>query len=95
MHRVDSQAFRNVAPNNVEYGSDARGGSSGGPWIQNFGNAAVGEVGGLNPGYDRVVGVTSYGYVSTGPRVQGASVFDSRFITLLNLVCGHRAGNCS
>jgi hypothetical protein len=95
MHQVTAGAFRNTSPNNVEYGSDARGGSSGGPWIQNFGVVSVGQTGGVNSGVNRVVGVTSYGYVSTDPKVQGASVPDSRWVELWNLVCGRRAGNCT
>jgi V8-like Glu-specific endopeptidase len=95
MHQVSAGAFRNTVPNNVEYGSDARGGSSGGPWIQNFGTAAVGQTGGVNPGINRVVGVTSYGYVSLDPKVQGASVPDSRWVQIWNLVCAHRVGNCT
>lgn len=95
MHQVAAQSARAVAPNNVEYGSDMRGGASGGPWVQNFGVLALGQVGGLNPGLNRVVGVTSYGYVSTDPKALGSSVPDSRFTGLLSLVCGHKAGNCS
>jgi V8-like Glu-specific endopeptidase len=95
LHQVSAGAFRNTSPNNVEYGSDARGGSSGGPWIQNFGAASVGQSGGNNPGLNRVVAVTSYGYVSFDPKVQGASVPDSRWVQLWNIVCGHRVGNCT
>jgi V8-like Glu-specific endopeptidase len=95
LHQVSAGAFRNTSPNNVEYGSDARGGSSGGPWIQNFGTASVGQFGGNNPGLNRVVGVTSYGYVSPDPKVQGASVPDSRWVQLWNVVCAHRVGNCT
>lgn len=94
MHQVTAQSARATTPNNVEYGSDMRGGSSGGPWVQNFGEYSVGQVGGLNSGLNRIVGVTSYGYVSTDPKAQGASLPDSRFISVLNVVCGHLAGNC-
>jgi hypothetical protein len=94
MHQEQSANFRVTAPNNVEYGSHSRGGSSGGPWVQNFGVAAAGQIGGLNPGLNRVVGVTSYGYVSLDPKVQGASILDSRWVALWNAVCAHRIGNC-
>lgn len=94
MHVVTAQSARSVSPNNVEYGSDMRGGSSGGPWVQNFGVASVGQTGGLNAGRNRIIGVTSYGYVSEDPKAQGASIPDSRFIDLLNFICAHRAGNC-
>ena len=95
MHRVDAGAFRNTVPNNVEYGSDMTGGSSGGPWIQNFGEPSIGQTGGINPGLNRVVGVTSYGFVSPNPKVQGASVPDQRWVDLFNMVCAHHAGNCT
>lgn len=95
MHRVDAGSFRGTAPNNVEYGSDARGGSSGGPWVQNFGEASVGQTGGTNAGMNRVIAVTSYGYVSIDPKVQGASIPDNRWVQLWNNVCAHRVGNCT
>lgn len=94
MHRVDSDAFRNTPPNTVEYGSDMTGGSSGGPWVQNFGEPSIGQSGGTNPGLNRVVAVTSYGFVSTAVKSQGASIPDQRWVDLFNLVCAHRAGNC-
>ena len=95
MHQVTSQSARSVSPNNAEYGSDMLGGSSGGPWVQNFGAYAAGQTGGLNSGLNRVVGVTSYGYINTAIRAQGSSIFDERFISLLDTVCGHQTGNCS
>ena len=81
MHQVDAGAFRNTSPNNVKYGLPIRGvAQSGGPWVQNFGTASVGQDGGANPGMNRVVAVTSYGYVSTDPKAQGASVPDTRWV---------------
>lgn len=94
MQDVMSNAFRTTAPNNVEYGSDARGGSSGGPWVQNFAKLASGGGTGTNAGLNQVVGVTSYIYNDLAPKVQGASILDSRWISLFNLLCG-RAGNCN
>jgi V8-like Glu-specific endopeptidase len=94
-HQVTSGAFRNTAPNNVEYGSDSRGGSSGGPWVQNFSELANGQNGiGLNNGVNRVVAVTSYGYISTDPKVQGASIPDVRWSNIFNGYCG-TPSNCS
>lgn len=94
MQNVASSSYRAVAPNNVEYGSDARGGSSGGPWVQNFEEMSVGGGTGNNVGSNRVVGITSYGYTSTDPKVQGASILDSRWVDLWNRICA-RAGNCN
>ena len=94
MQSVTSQSFRATSPNNVEYGSDAAGGSSGGPWVQNFQTLAAGGGTGSNTGSNRVVGVTSYIYVPNDPKVQGASIFDNRFVQLLNAACSG-AGNCN
>ncbi len=95
MQDVTSNSFQPTDPNNVEYGSDARGGSSGGPWVQNFQVVQVGGGAGIQNGSNRVVGVTSYGYVSEDPKVQGASILDGRWVQLFNTVCGARAGNCN
>jgi V8-like Glu-specific endopeptidase len=94
MQVITSGAFRNTRPNNVEYGSDALGGSSGGPWVQNFGGFQAGGGTGSNNGDNRVVGVTSYIYVPADPKVQGASILDRRWVDLFNETCGFEAGNC-
>ena len=94
MQNVTSTAFRATAPNNFEYGSDARGGSSGGPWVQNFAVMSVGGATGTNTAQNRVVGITSYGYTSLDPKVQGSSILDSRWVQLWNTMCA-RAGNCN
>jgi V8-like Glu-specific endopeptidase len=95
MQNVQSNSFQTTDPNNVEYGSDARGGSSGGPWVQNFQVLQLGGGTGIKTGSNRVVGVTSYGYVSEDPKVQGASNPDARWVQLFTTVCGARAGNCN
>lgn len=94
MHQVTAESAAAIAPNNVEYGSDMGGGSSGGPWVQNFGSYSVGQTGALNPGINRVVGVTSWGYTNSALKGQGAAIFNNEFTSLLNLVCAHQAGNC-
>jgi len=94
MQIITSAAFQVVEPNNVEYGSDAEGGSSGGPWIQNFQHLQDGGGTGKNNGSNRVVGVTSYGYLPRDPKVQGASIPDGRWIDLLSTLCGWAPGNC-
>ncbi|WP_426190794.1 trypsin-like serine peptidase [Massilia sp. DWR3-1-1] len=95
MQNVTSNGFQRTEPNNVEYGSDARGGSSGGPWVQNFQVLQTGGGTGLQTGSNRVVGITSYGYVSEAPKVQGSSILDARWVQLFNSVCGARSGNCN
>ena len=63
---------------NTQLGSAMTGGSSGGPWVVNFGTQPT-VTGTATPGTaaDRliVVGTTSWGFTSTGPKVQGASFF--------------------
>jgi len=95
MHQVDSQSFYMDSDNTVLYGSDMTGGSSGGPWIENFGYQSEGQSGGLQPWPNRVVGVTSYGPSDPGPSYQGSSVLGDEFIAIMKAACQHRAGNCS
>ncbi len=96
MHQVDSQSARIVSRNNVEYGSDMRGGSSGGAWVMNFGSRAVGQPCGTSYrcGMNRMVGITSWGYVSTGPKVQGSSTPGTAFVNMRRAACVRRSGNC-
>ncbi len=96
MHQVTAGAFQDAARNNVEYGSDMRQGSSGGPWVQNFSELADGQAAtGLNAGVLRVVGVTSYAYDSSDLIVLGASIPDVRWSKLFNRYCRLNATNCS
>ncbi len=84
MQQVTSQSFRATSPNNVEYGSNAREGSSGGPWVMNYG---IQGKGGLTSNLNAIVGVTSYAYTETAIHLLGSSIPDSRaggFIPLLN-----------
>jgi V8-like Glu-specific endopeptidase len=94
MHQVDAGGGRAADQSTVLYGSDMTGGSSGGPWVENFGIKAEGQTGGLNANPNHVVGVTSYGYVSADPKIQGSSILNQEFVTILNAACAHRAGNC-
>jgi V8-like Glu-specific endopeptidase len=94
MHQVDAGSHKAAGESTVLYGSDMTGGSSGGGWIENFGIQAAGQTGGLNPTPNRIVGVTSYGFISPQPKVQGSSILNQDFLTILNAVCSHRSGNC-
>jgi len=85
LHQVTAQALRAAANNNVEYGSDMRGGAGGGPLIQDFGD---------NPVLARWIGALSYYNTSTTLKIQGASTPDSRFTTLITSACAHKPGNC-
>lgn len=85
LHQVTAKDHKNAAPSNVLYGSDMRGGSAGGPLIQDFGD---------NPALARWIGALSTYNNSSAVKLQGASIPDSRFTSLLGSVCAHRAGNC-
>jgi V8-like Glu-specific endopeptidase len=94
MHQVTAQSYRASEPNNVEYGSDMGIGSSGGPWVQNFGIPGMGQVQGVNnTAMNRVVGLTSYGFNSTSLLLQGSPILDNRLWDLWDQVCAGE-GNC-
>jgi V8-like Glu-specific endopeptidase len=93
MEENNAQTFESGGSNTWIYGSAMREGSSGGPWIQDFGVAPAGAPAGLL-GNNFVEAVTSYGPISTTPMYQGASGWDSRFFTILSAACSHNAGNC-
>lgn len=88
-----AQSYENGGNNTWIYGSGMGPGSSGGPWIQDYG-VAPDTTDGIAMGRNRLVGVTSY-----GPKdafgYQGASILDSRFMNLLNLACSAQPGNCN
>lgn len=67
---------------NTELGSMMTGGSSGGPWLVNFGTRPV-ITGAAQFGNESssnvVVGVTSWGYTSTAIHTQGASFFGQNY----------------
>lgn len=94
MHECFSNAFRDTFPNNVEYGCDMTGGASGGPWVQNFGIVATGQNTGSNRLRNRVISVTSYGYVSGLPKVLGGSVLNDEFVNLYQYSCQENPGSC-
>ncbi len=93
LHRVDSQTT-DGGTNNGTWGSDMRGGSSGGPVVLNFRNVLSAP----NPPTDnnpaRVTGVVSWGYISTAPQVQGGSVFDSVFGDIITGACAAVPSPC-
>ena len=63
---------------NTVMGTALTGGSSGGPWIVNFGTVPTVSSGYASLGSDTsmvIVGVTSWGYSSVGVNFQGASYF--------------------
>lgn len=100
MERNDSQGFiaSSTLVNNTIIGSLLRGGSSGGPWLINFGirPALTGTTSGTAPNPNIVVGVTSWGYTSTAIKQQGASPFTStNIVPLVNAACAGSDPRCS
>lgn len=102
MIRTDSRGFVSAAnSNNTVIGSLQTGGSSGGPWVVNFGQIPTlsGGAGfGTHASHNIVVGTTSWGYTnisSTGPKQQGASPFTSGNISVLvNASCSATPAAC-
>jgi V8-like Glu-specific endopeptidase len=86
MQRNDAEAY--VSSSNTDnsvIGSRMTGGSSGGPWLVNFGEVAKlsGTTLGTEPASDMVVGTTSWGANDLSVKNQGASPFTSTNITVL------------
>jgi hypothetical protein len=81
---------------NTQLGSALTGGSSGGPWLVNFGTrpTITGSASlGSNSTSNVVVGVTSWGYTTVGVNVQGASFFGQNFEFPLADYGGYGGGN--
>lgn len=81
---------------NAQLGSAMTGGSSGGPWITNFGtrpNITGGASLGSFSNSNIITGVTSWGYTSVGVNVQGASWFGQVAEYPNSNYGGHGAGN--
>lgn len=99
MERTDSQGFVSAGnSNNTIIGSLQTGGSSGGPWAVNLGVAPKlsGTSFGAEADHNIVVGVTSWGYVSTAIKQQGASPFTStNIVPLVNTACSFAPAACS
>ena len=103
MVRTDSLGYQDD-PNNVVIGSNQTGGSSGGPWLQNFGTETIDFTG--TPPNDadpnQVTGTTSWGFIADTFKVQGASRFaknttftvESNIQTLVDAACAANPGFC-
>lgn len=102
MIRTDSLGYQD-APSNVVIGSAQTGGSSGGPWLMNFGLKT--SYNGTPPRADddnQVIGTTSWGFNSGGIMIQGASRFGKNRIytsksniqSLWDSACGANPSSC-
>jgi V8-like Glu-specific endopeptidase len=102
MIRTDSIGYQD-APNNVILGSAQTGGSSGGPWLQNFGmKTSHSGTQPLNDEDNQVVATTSWGFTNDVFMIQGASRFGknttyttkSNIQSLHDTACGANPGFC-
>jgi V8-like Glu-specific endopeptidase len=98
MERTDSFGYRDYARSgNTLIGSLMCGGSSGGPFVLNFGKRPKlnGATAGTSGAPNTVIGVTSWGWNSYGPKQQGASPFkDSNIGVLATALCGGSPNPC-
>jgi len=99
MERNDSHGFKSASnANNTLIGSLMCGGSSGGPWLVNFGvrPSLTSTTNGTAPNPNVVVGVTSWGFTSTAVKQQGASPFSStNIVPLVTTACAAVPAACS
>lgn len=94
LHRVDSMST-NGGTGNGAWGSDMRGGSSGGPIVLNWRVDYSDSSTKPSENWGNIItSVTSWGYVSTEPKVQGGTVFNSTFSSIMTYVCSNYAWAC-
>jgi len=81
-----------------QIGSAQSGGTSGGPWVQNFGNFADGMVPIGPDGFDElytIVAVSSYGATAhNANQIGGASILNDAWERIWNTACGWESDNC-
>lgn len=95
MHRSDSQANSYGSLNNCTWGTDMTGGSSGGPVVLNFEQTYTNtSVLPLENWDNRVVATVSWGYTDPSIKIQGGSIVNSVFGTLINDTCSSNPGAC-
>ena len=95
MHQVTSGEYDCCFTKTATYGSDMGGGSSGGPWVQNFGVRANRQNVGKNTQTNRVVGVGSYGPLNKKVLYSGSSIPGEAFSNLFRKACNDSAANCT
>lgn len=98
--QINSAGGVGIVSNNLEIGSLMGGGSSGGPWIQDYGVAPAGAS--TYTAGNWVLATTSYQYLGTpSPQRLGASIFQNAgyaghgFGDLWNTACGWSPTNCN
>jgi len=98
MERNDAQgAMDDLRSSNAIIGSLMCDGSSGGPWLVNFGVSPglTGTTSGLSPAANKVVGVTSWGSTINAVKWTGASPFlSSNIKPLVDTICKSYSDTC-
>lgn len=88
-----AQTFEFGGNNTYIFGSNFGPGSSGGPYIRDFGWAPSGSL--TTEGGNWLVAVNSYGPINLGYLYSGASNLDSEFLNLVSLACSAAgSGGC-
>jgi V8-like Glu-specific endopeptidase len=88
-----AQTFEYGGNNTYIFGSNFGGGSSGGPYIRDFGRAPSGSL--TSEGGNWLVAVNSYGPINLGYLYSGASNLNNEFLTLVTNACNAAgAGGC-
>ena len=88
MHRSESQANSYGSLNNCTWGTDMKGGSSGGPVALNFQQTYASSTAvPMENNSNRVVATVSWGYVNTAVKVQGGSIVNAVFGGLITDTC--------
>jgi hypothetical protein len=90
MQVTNSQGYTSTSASNTIIGSLMCGGSSGGPWIANFGQRPVlnSQTSGWFPESNIVIGVTSWGSSDNKVKYAGASPLSVNFKSLYDWFCG-------
>jgi V8-like Glu-specific endopeptidase len=91
MQQTAAQTFAPAEPNAAEFGSAHGPGSSGGPYILNFGEMAEGQD---EPMQNLVVGIMSYGSTDLTQRRVGTSIINGEFAALFDQACQATRDNC-
>lgn len=90
MQQTNSQTFALLEPNSAVYGSGLTGGSSGGPYLMNFGQPAAGQSDEIA---NVMVGIMSFGWP---PEYQlaGTSILNEEWEEIFFAACDQAVDNC-
>ena len=95
LHRIDSMGTNYGSLNTGTWGGDMEGGSSGGPTVLNWQVAYTNSSTAPSENWSNMAtSVVSWGYISTAPKVQGGSQFNSVFSSMLTSACTAYAWAC-